>query len=576
MQTQLRLAIALACFCISGTALAFDPAGRVVVKFHEHTQARVQPAIALRTLAPESRAVSTLANGAQVLRVEGGDADAVIARLAAHPDVQYARRDPLVRHTTVVDDPWYEDYVDVGGQWHNRVQADLYDPLGGVNAPGAWAQGAMGEGIVVGVLDTGITAHPDLDANVVAGAGYDFITDAFISGREDDTRSPGGWDTGDWTHVPPYLGQCPAGPSSWHGTHVAGTIAAVTNNGLGMAGMAYRAKLLPVRVLGHCGGYMSDVADAVTWASGGTVAGVPDNATPAEVLNISLGARSVCEPYMQDAIDGAVSRGTTVVVAAGNSNQDVMDFAPANCSNVIVVGANGFTGKRVFYSNHGAGVTVSAPGGGLYRDDKSTGSEWMPHGFIWSTFNFGMEGPEAPAFAANIGTSMAAPHVAAVVAMMQGAAPVPHAPATIATMLAETTRMFPVAIDKPIGTGIVDAGVAVEAAILGHVPLPVPMVLGLYGPAMHIYAKQAQSRHYVVDVPDGATRLTLRSYGGTGDADLYVRRGGHASPASHDVSSVRPGNNGIVVIDAPAAGELHVAVHGAKAFSGVQLRATVE
>ena len=100
--------------------------------------------------------------------------------------------------------------------------------------------------------------------------------------------------------------------------------------------------------------------------------------------------------------------------------------------------------------------------------------------------------------------------------------------------------------------------------------------LGLSGPKMHIYAKQAQSRHYVVNVPDGATRLTLRSYGGSGDADLFVRRGGHASPVLHDVSSVRPGNNGIVVIDAPAPGELHVAVHGAKAFTGVQLRATVE
>lgn len=576
MHTYFRFAIALASLCVTGTAVAFDPAGRVVVKFHDHTLARAQPAVALRTLAPEARPVIRLANGAQVLRVDQGGADALIARLAANPDVQYVMRDPLLQHTVVIDDPWYEGRVEVGGREYSRYQADLYDPRGGVNAPAAWAQGAMGEGVVVAVLDTGITAHPDLDANVVAGAGYDFITDAFISGREDDTRSPGGWDTGDWTHVPPYLDQCPASPSSWHGTHVAGTIAAVTNNGVGIAGMAYRAKVLPVRVLGHCGGYMSDVADAITWASGGSVDGVPDNATPAEVLNLSLGARSACEPYMQDAIDGAVARGTTVVVAAGNSNQDVSAFAPANCKNVIVVGANGLTGKRAFYSNHGAGVSVSAPGGGFYLHDNASGEEWMPGGFIWSTFNFGMEGPEAPAFASNVGTSMAAPHVAAIVAMMQSVAPVPHSPERIATLLADTTRMFPAFVDKPIGTGIVDAGVAVEAAILGEVPLPVPMVLGLSGPKMHIYAKQAQSRHYVVNVPDGATRLTLRSYGGSGDADLFVRRGGHASPVLHDVSSVRPGNNGIVVIDAPAPGELHVAVHGAKAFTGVQLRATVE
>ena len=331
-----------------------------------------------------------------------------------------------------------------------------------------------------------------------------------------------------------------------------------------------------MRVLGHCGGYMSDIADAITWASGGSVDGVPDNATPAEVLNLSLGgarrANRTCRTR-STARSRAARRSSSRPATATRTSSA---FAPANCKNVIVVGANGLTGKRAFYSNHGAGVSVSAPGGGFYLHDNASGEEWMPGGFIWSTFNFGMEGPEAPAFASNVGTSMAAPHVAAIVAMMQSVAPVPHSPERIATLLADTTRMFPAVVDKPIGTGIVDAGVAVEAAILGEVPLPVPMVLGLSGPKMHIYAKQAQSRHYVVNVPDGATRLTLRSYGGSGDADLFVRRGGHASPVLHDVSSVRPGNNGIVVIDAPAPGELHVAVHGAKAFTGVQLRATVE
>lgn len=576
MKTQLRFTLALASLCATGTAFALDRADRVIVKFHAHAAGQAQSAAVLRALAPESQTLHRLANGAQVLRVDDADADALVARLTANPAVQYAVRDPVLQHTAVVDDPWYEGVVDVGGMQYANLQADLYDPRGGVDAPAAWAQGATGDGIVVAVLDTGITAHPDLDANIVDGAGYDFISDAFFSGREDGARIPGGWDTGNWTHVPPYLGQCPASPSNWHGTHVAGTIAAVANNGVGIAGMAYRAKLLPVRVLGHCGGYMSDTADAITWASGGSVDGVPDNATPAEVINLSLGARSACEPYIQDAIDGAVARGTTVVVAAGNSNADVSAFAPANCRNVIVVGANGLTGKRAFYSNHGAGVSVSAPGGGFYRFDNASGPEWMPGGFIWSTFNFGMEGPEAPAFAANVGTSMAAPHVAAIVAMMQGAAPTPLAPARIATLLAETTRMFPVRIDWPIGTGIVDAGMAVQAAIHGEPTLPVPMKLETYGPATYIYAKQAQSRHYVVNVPQGATRLTLRSYGGTGDADMYVRNGGHASPALHDVNSVRPGNNGIVIIDAPASGDYYIALHGAKAFSGMQLRATLE
>jgi serine protease len=576
MHTTIRSLVALVALFASGAAVAFDPAGRVVVKFRDNSQASAQATSALRTLAPGSQAVYRLASGAHVLRVDQGDADALVARLATHPDVQYAMRDALLQHTAVVDDPWYEGPIEIEGMTYRRFQADLYDPRGGVDAPAAWALGATGEGTVVAVLDTGITAHPDLDANVVEGAGYDFITDAFVSGRTDDARSPGGWDLGDWTHAPPFDGQCAPGTSSWHGTHVSGTIAAVANNGLGIAGMAHGARILPVRVLGHCGGYMSDIADAITWASGGSVAGVPDNVTPAEVINLRLGGFTACAPFMQAAIDGAVARGTTVVVAAGNANTNVAYMSPANCNNVIVVGANGLTGKRAFYSNFGSGISVSAPGGGVYLADKDNGSTWMPGGYIWSTYNLGEQGPGTPIIAPNAGTSMAAPHVAALVAMMQAAAPSPHAPATIATLLAETTRMFPVAIDQPLGAGIVDAGMAVQAAIVGAVPLPVPTALASNVPAMHIYAKQAQSRHYVVTVPEGATRLTLRSFGGTGDADLYVRIDAHASPATHDAKSVRPGNNGIVVIDAPAAGAYHVAVHGAKAFHGLQLRATLE
>ena len=122
MHTYFRFAIALASLCVTGTAVAFDPAGRVVVKFHDHTLARAQPAVALRTLAPEARPVIRLANGAQVLRVDQGGADALIARLAANPDVQYVMRDPLLQHTVVIDDPWYEGRVEVGGREYSRTR----------------------------------------------------------------------------------------------------------------------------------------------------------------------------------------------------------------------------------------------------------------------------------------------------------------------------------------------------------------------------------------------------------------------------------------------------------------------
>ena len=571
-----RFLICAALACVAAPTFASDRDARIVVKFREAHVAPMQAGAALQTLAAQARPVVALADGAQVVRVPAQDADALLAQLSAHPDIAYAVRDVLVQHT-VVDDPFYEGDITLSnGQTYRGFQADLYDPRGGVDAPAAWQMGATGKGIVVAVIDTGITTHPDLDANVVPGAGYDFITDAFVSGRESDGRQAGGWDTGDWSSTAPWLGQCARRNSSWHGTHVAGTIAAVTNNGVGIAGMAYEAKLLPMRVLGHCGGWLTDVADAITWASGGSVEGIPDNATPAEVLNLSLGASSSCPVYMQSAIDDAVARGTTIVVAAGNENRDSANAAPANCRNVIVVAANGLTGKRARYSNYGLGITVAAPGGGQIVNDASSGATWIPHGFIWSTGNTGATEPLAPTIIGYTGTSMAAPHVAAIVAMMQAAAPAPHTPETIGSLLAGSARAFPQVPDRALGAGVADAGRAVAAAISGAFPELAPTGLYPNEAALANYAVAGQTRHFFVDVPENVARLTLRSYGGMGDADLYARIGEPASTTTHDAKSERPGNNGIVVVDQPAAGRWYLGLHGAKAYSGVHVRATIE
>ena len=155
---------------------------------------------------------------------------------------------------------------------------------------------------MVAVIDTGYLAHSDLIANILPG--YDFIDDPFISqdgdGRDSDALDPGDWETADQC----YAGS-PASDSSWHGTHVAGSIAAKTDNGTGVAGVAFDARILPVRVLGRCGGYMSDIADGMIWAAGGTVSGVPANANPAQVLNLSLGGGGSCSSTTQAAINSA-------------------------------------------------------------------------------------------------------------------------------------------------------------------------------------------------------------------------------------------------------------------------------
>lgn len=193
----------------------------------------------------------------------------------------------------------------------------------GLNIRPAWDK-ATGSGTVVAVIDTGITSHADLNANILAG--YDFISDA-TTARDGNGRDSNAADEGDWYAANECGAGIPAASSSWHGTHVAGTVAAVTNNTTGVAGTAYGAKVVPVRVLGKCGGSLSDIADAIVWASGGTVSGIPANANPAEVINMSLGGGGSCSTTMQNAINGAVSRGTTVVVAAGND----ASMCPVRC-----------------------------------------------------------------------------------------------------------------------------------------------------------------------------------------------------------------------------------------------------
>lgn len=487
--------------------------------------------------------VRELAVGPTLVRadraLDRAEAEQLMRAIAADPAVEYVEVDQILHPAWSPNDP------SLSSQWG-------FVGTYGIKATQAWDL-SRGAGTVIGVIDTGSTSHPDLNANTLPG--YDFITNTTTAndggGRDADASDPGDWNT---------AGQCgvgsPASNSSWHGTHVAGTAAALTNNGTGGAGTAPEAKLVHARVLGRCGGATSDIADAIIWASGGTVSGVPANANPAEVVNLSLGGSGSCGSTMQSAINGAVARGTTVVIAAGNSNANVSGFTPANCANVVAVGSITNTGARSSFSNYGAGVDIAAPGSSIY-----------------STLNAGTTTPGAATYASYNGTSMAAPHVAGVVALMQAVAPSPLTPAQVEDILKSTASAFPATPSQPLGAGILNAHAAVQAAAAGTPPGPGPgdgelskgvAVSGLSGAA-------GSAAYWTVQVPAGASNLSIAASGGTGDVDLYLRAGSQPTTTTYDCRPYLSGNNETCTIPAPAAGTYHVMLRGYSAYSGVSL-----
>lgn len=573
-----------------------DRSDRFIVRWRDPSTLRASPAMRTQALQRALRAsglaaadaglhartLRRTASGSDVVmlsrRLDRAEAASLLRAFAGDPAIAHAERDVLLHHdgrdrivmrgrparaaagtnADAPDDPYYAQY-----QWH------FHDVVGGIGTPAAW-NSATGSGVVVAVIDTGITAHSDLDANVLDG--YDFISDAFVSRRDSDARAPGAADLGDWNDDP---AQCPVSDSSWHGTHVTGTVAEVTGNGEGMAGVAHDAKVLPVRALGRCGGYLSDIADAVVWASGGTVDGVPANATPAEVINMSLGGGGQCAAgsEMQLAIDAANANGSTVVVAAGNDGADAGFYTPASCDGVVTVGATRITGGRTDYSNFGDVVDLAAPGGGGMVDGN-------PGGYVWQAWHDSATAPVegAETYVGYTGTSMASPHVAAVAALVQSVAETPLAPDAMRELLVESVRPFPVSIPSgtPIGAGIVDAAAAVaavqppcEGEDCG--PAASPIVDGV--PVRNLSGATGDALLFALEVPAGASHLDILSYGGMGDVTLLASRG--VEPGEDDAQhrSARPGNNETIRVAAPQAGTWYIKLVGAASFRGVTLQA---
>lgn len=356
--------------------------------------------------------------------------------------VQFVEEDILLQASLEPGDNGEEDNF-YSSQWH------YFERTGGIELPAAWDITTGNDSIVVAVVDTGMTNHPDLNDKIVPGA--DLISDIKI-GNDGDARDNDPSDPGDWIDSNDSCFQGFNNNSSWHGTHVAGTVAAKSDNGLGVAGVSWGAKILPVRVLGKCGGWLSDIAEGIRWAAGGRVTGVSDNQNPADVINLSLGGVGTCGPTMQEAIDFAVSRGAVVVVAAGNDqrNLDFTSYVPANCRNVITVGASNRNSFRAFYSNYGSFIDVMAPGGDF-------------SGNVFSTSNDGTNEPNRASYRGLNGTSMAAPHVAGVVALMKSVAP-DLFPAQVKEILKTTTKFINCDREDGCGGGLIDAFEAVKRA----------------------------------------------------------------------------------------------------------------
>lgn len=488
--------------------------------------------------------VRRLAVGSTVVRtdraLDQAESELLMRKLAADPNVEYVEVDQIMRATLTPNDTRFSE------QWGFGTSN------ASINVRPAWDK-ATGTGVVVAVIDTGITNHADLNANILPG--YDFISDAAMA-RDGGGRDSNPNDEGDWYGANECGSGIPASNSSWHGTHVAGTVAAVTNNSTGVAGTAFNAKVVPVRVLGKCGGYTSDIADAIVWASGGTVSGVPANANPAEVINMSLGGGGSCSTTYQNAINGAVGRGTTVVVAAGNSNTNVSSAVPANCPNVIAVAATTSAGARASFSNYGTGIDISAPGQS-----------------ILSTLNSGTTTPGSASYASYNGTSMAAPHVAGVVALMQSVAPSPLSPTQVESIIKSTARPLPGACSGGCGAGIIDADAAVTAAINGTTPNPGGSVLQNNVPVTGLGAASGASLSYTVNVPAGSTQLRVAISGGSGDADLYLRQGSAPTDTVYTCRPYLSGNNETCTVNSPAAGTWYVRVKAYSTFSGVTVNA---
>lgn len=446
-------------------------ADRLIIKLPSRASIQATDAQRVSTLAQISQKtgiplknIRTLGTGAQLVSLptkqQGAALSQSLASIRATGLVEYAEPDykRQIKANSSPNDPFYNLFypqqagdVLVPYSWYlDTPSEDVYS----MNVQNAWNSYTGNPNMVVAVLDTGILPHEDLNPSRVL-AGYDFASGDVTCTGDGNERDNNPTDPGDWVDNAAINAGCDTqtSNSSWHGTFVNGIIAATANNGLGLTGVDWQAKILPVRVLSKGGGYDSDIADGMLWAAGLPIAGVPNNPTPAKVLNLSLGGYGACSRTYQEAIDKITAAGSVIVVAAGNDGGSSLNQTPANCNGVIAVAASSRAGYKTDYTDSGSNVALSAAGGGTVY-------------LTYSTSNSGLTRANSAqnTYVNSRGTSFATPLVAGIASLVMGYQP-SLSPAAVKQLLQSTATPFPLGSDCAgvCGTGVVNAHAALTA-----------------------------------------------------------------------------------------------------------------
>ena len=472
-------ALALAAIATS----AYAAPSRLIVQFRDDdVEAAFTPKTRVerlgREIGVESAYLRRMALGAHLVELPAGtDARAAAAAAMANGGVKLAIPDRRRKAAKIPNDP--------NAGW------DLGNGGWAINAHGAWDITTGSSSVVVAIVDTGILPHPDLAGRVLPG--YDFIHDPKVAndgnGRDADPSDPGDW-VSDTDLLDPDFKDCEVDGSSWHGTMVAGLVAANANNAQYTAGVDWSAKILPVRALGKCGGYDSDILDGAAWAAGFHVPGVPDNPNVAQVINMSLGGldTETCDPqYNQLLAQILTPTGARAIVAAAGNDSDNADLnTPSSCPATIAVAATTSNGNKTNYTNTGASVDISAPGG--------SGS--LAGTLILVILNGGDTVPNNEwGVGAGAGTSFATPLVTGTISLMLSVAP-NLTPAQVRSILTSTAKPFDPGsscTSTTCGAGVVNAQAAVAAALATAPPAHKVPALEYYHAGINQYFLTAQA-----------------------------------------------------------------------------------